>query len=68
MSDIYNQTLANLVGQQLAQRGVTLSPSDLLDRLLNQETLAHHLNMMTPDEVSTLAEIGRQTVPGWQAS
>ena len=65
MSDIYAQTLANLVGQQLATRGVTLSPSDLLDRLLDPEKLASHLQMLHPDQVEQLSALGRATVPGW---
>jgi hypothetical protein len=67
MSELYTQALAGVVGQQLAARGVALNPSDLLDRLLNPETLAHHLNLMTPTEVEHLSAIGRATVPGWPA-
>jgi hypothetical protein len=67
MSDTYPQTLAGLVNQQLAARGVSLSPDDLLNRLLDKETLASHLAVMTPAEVEQLAAVGRATVPGWPA-
>lgn len=67
MSEIYAQTLAGVVRQQLAARGVALSDSDLLNWLLNPETLAGHLAVMTPNEVDQLAAIGRATVPGWPA-
>jgi hypothetical protein len=65
MSDIYNSALAGLVNQQLAARGVTLSPADLLNRLLDKETLASHLAVMTPAEVEQLSALGKATVPGW---
>ena len=42
----YTQALAGVVSQQLAARGVSLSPADLLNRLLDQETLAHHQNAL----------------------
>ena len=63
----YAQALAGLVNQQLTARGVALSPADLLNRLLDQETLASHLAVMTPAEVEHLAAVGRATVPGWPA-
>ena len=43
MSEPYTQALASLVRQQLAARGVALSDTDLLDWLLDPETLADHL-------------------------
>ena len=61
----YTQALAGVVSQQLAARGVSLSPADLLNRLLDQETLAHHLNLMTPAELQQLSSLGRATVRGW---
>jgi hypothetical protein len=65
MSDIYNQALAGVVRQQLAARGVALSDGDLLNRLLDQEALSHHLASMTPAEVEQLSALGRATVRGW---
>ena len=67
MSEPYTQALAGLVRQQLAARGVALSDGDLLNRLLDQEALSHHLASMTPGELDALAQIGRATVPGWPA-
>ena len=67
MSEPFVQAVAGAVNQQLAARGVSLSPADLLNRLLDQETLASHLAVMTPGEVDALAQLGRQTVPGWPA-